>query len=92
MMVSVEEAHMVYLSNPLRYEIGRDTAMNLPVLAECVWRFGVVEDDNSFVPKSSPKSMPLIGAKRELLLFMIASLGANQSEAWILGIFWGQWN
>ena len=36
--------------------------------------------------------MPLIGATGELLLFTIAPLGDNQSEAWILGSFWGQWN
>ena len=75
-----------------RIEIGRDTATNLPVLAECNWRFSVVEVDNSIVPNNSPKSKPLIGATRELLLFIIASLGANQSEAWILGSFWGKWN
>ena len=44
-----------------------------------------MEGDNSFVPKSSPKSEPLIGGTRELLLFTIASPGANQSEAWNLG-------
>ena len=75
-----------------RIEIGRDTATNLPVLAECNWRFSVVEVDNSIVPKNSPKSKPLIGATRELLLFTIASTGADQSEDWIVGSFWGQRN
>ena len=71
-----------------RIEIGRDTATNLPVLAECNWRFSVVEVDNSIVPKNSPKSKPLIGATRELLLFTFASCGANQSEACFLGENW----
>ena len=75
-----------------RIEIGRDTATNLPVLAECNWRFSVVEVDNSIVPNNSPKSKPLIGATRELLLFTIASIGADQSEDWIVGSFWGQRN
>ena len=57
----------------------------MPVLAERVWRFGVVEVDNSIVPKNYPESKPLIGATGELLLFTIAPLGDNQSEAWILG-------
>ena len=75
-----------------RIEIGRDTATNLPVLAECNWRFSVVEVDNSIVPNNSPKLKPLIGATRELLLFTIASIGADQSEDWIVGSFWGQRN
>ena len=75
-----------------RIEIGRDTTTNLPVLAECNWRFSVVEVDNSIVPNNSPKSKPLIGATRELLLFTIASIGADQSEDWIVGSFWGQRN
>ena len=45
-----------------------------------------------FPPIFPPKSKPRIGATRELLLFTFASCGANQSEAWILGSFWGQWN
>ena len=77
---------------PKRIEIGRDTATNLPVLAECNWRFSVVEVDNSIVPNNYPKSKPLIGATRELLLFTIASIGADQSEDWIVGSFWGQRN
>ena len=75
-----------------RIEIGRDTATNLPVLAECNWRFSVVEVDNSIVPNNSPKSKPLIGATRELLLLTIASIGADQSEDWIVGSFWEQRN
>ena len=60
------------------------------VLAERDWRFGVVQGDgNSFPPIFPPKSKPQIGATRELLLFTFASCGANQSEAWILGSFWG---
>ena len=61
-----------------RIEISRGTATDLPVLAERVWRFSVVESENSIVPKNSPKSKPLIGATGELLLFTFASCGANQ--------------
>ena len=60
--------------------------MNLPFLAECVWRFSVVEgDSNSFPPIFPPKSKPLIGATRKFLLFTIASPTANQSESLIFG-------
>ena len=37
-----------------------------------------MEDDNSFVPKSSPKSMPLIGAKRELVVIVYDCLPWGQ--------------
>ena len=63
--------------------------MNLPVLAEHVWRFSVVEgDSNSFPPIFPPKSKPLICATGELLLFTIASPRANQSEACFLEENW----
>ena len=91
-MACFSDSSTVHVSGPKRIEIGRDTATNLPVLAECNWRFSVVEVDNSIVPNNSPKSKPLIGATRELLLFTIASIGADQSEDWIVGSFWGQRN
>ena len=50
--------------------------------------FSVVEGDNSIIPRNTPKSKPLIGATRELLLFMISSHGQTNQRLgfwWILG-------
>ena len=57
------------------------------VLAECDWRFSVVEVDNSIYLNNSPKLKPQIGATRELLLFMIASLGPTNQRLGFWGVF-----
>ena len=72
-------------SPSMSMEYNRVPASIFSILAEHDWRFSVVEGDNSIIPQNTPKSKPLIGATRELLLFMISACWANQSEAWILG-------
>ena len=62
----------------------RGSDSNLPVLAVRDWWFS--EEEGDTIP-FSPKPKPLIGATRELLLFIIVSCMANQSEAWLLGDF-----
>ena len=70
--------------NPKRIEIARGTATNLPVLAEPVWRFGVVESDYSIVQKLPKKEISLKITEKShylsqnrllLLLIMVVFLG-----------------